>query len=398
MQQVILHDVADRAGFFIKRSAALHAERFGHRDLHAARRSCDSRSAPETNWRSGKRAGSAPAPCPGSGRCERSTFRRSSTQQNALSFCAEAKIAAKRLFDDDAGPLGTAGAAQLLDDRPETTRAEWPDSGPDARPCRVACAVSSNVASVVVVAVDVPQERAQLVECLRIDAAAVLLQTRLGAVLQIVERPIVLGDAHHGHVQMAALDHRLQRGKDLLVGQIARGSEEHQGVGVDGALIVVLCVQRGSATVGQWLRCGYLPAGFSTCPPNSNRMADSSLSAKSPSPRELKALVERRTQHRHGHAFVDGRLDRPAAFARIGNASGKFRQLRVFQQRRGRQIQQPGADHAAAPPDFGHVGQIEIVLVVLRDCAAAWFRRRRCGRACRCWPVRALPVLRHRRP
>ena len=32
----------------------------------------------------------------------------------------------------------------------------------------------------------------------------------------------------------------------------------------------------------------YVPAGFSTCPPNSKRIAESSLSANSASPRELK--------------------------------------------------------------------------------------------------------------
>ena len=32
---MVLDHVADRAGLFVKRAPALHAERFGHRDLHA---------------------------------------------------------------------------------------------------------------------------------------------------------------------------------------------------------------------------------------------------------------------------------------------------------------------------------------------------------------------------
>ena len=35
MQQVVLHDVADGAGLLVERPAPLHAERLGHRDLHA---------------------------------------------------------------------------------------------------------------------------------------------------------------------------------------------------------------------------------------------------------------------------------------------------------------------------------------------------------------------------
>ena len=37
---------------------------------------------------------------------------------------------------------------------------------------------------------------------------------------------------------------------------------------------------------------------------------------------------------------------------------------RFLQRRRG-QVEQPGADHAAAPPDLGDLGQVEVVLVVL---------------------------------
>ena len=40
----------------------------------------------------------------------------------------------------------------------------------------------------------------------------------------------------------------------------------------------------------------------------------------------------------------------------------------------GRQVEQPGCDHAAAPPDFGDVGQVQIVLVELRIA-----QRRRLG-------------------
>jgi hypothetical protein len=46
----------------------------------------------------------------------------------------------------------------------------------------------------------------------------------------LVEIPAGLGHTDHRHVEAAAFQHRLQRVEDLLVGQVARGAEEDQGV------------------------------------------------------------------------------------------------------------------------------------------------------------------------
>ena len=127
---------------------------------------------------------------------------------------------------------------------------------------------------VVVVAVDVAQQAAQLVEGRRVEAA-VFLDAVARPRLELVEGPAGLGHADDRHVQVAALHHRLQRREDLLVRQIAGGAEEDQGVGVGFA-----------HGVSPFAR--YLPADFSRCPPNWKRMADSSLSWKSASPREVK--------------------------------------------------------------------------------------------------------------
>ncbi len=83
-------------------------------------------------------------------------------------------------------------------------------------------------------------------------------------------------------------------------------------------------------------------------------------------PRELKRSYSAVVSTGRRHAFVDAGLDGPAAFARVRNAAGKLRQLRIGQQRRGRQVQQPRSDNAAAPPNLGHVGQIEVVLIMFR--------------------------------
>jgi hypothetical protein len=47
---------------------------------------------------------------------------------------------------------------------------------------------------------------------------------------KLLEAPTGFGDTDHRRVEVTALDHCLQRGEDLFVGQIARGPEEDQGV------------------------------------------------------------------------------------------------------------------------------------------------------------------------
>src|SRR5439155_2683104 len=116
-----------------------------------------------------------------------------------------------------------------------------------------------------IVAVDVAQERGQLRKRLRIEAP-VLGHARPGPRDELVARPSRLGHAHHRNVEAPAADEALERGKDLLVGEVARGAEEHQRVGARPAL----------------------PHFFSTWPPKPNRMADSTRFWKSAWPRESK--------------------------------------------------------------------------------------------------------------
>src|SRR5215208_698920 len=61
-------------------------------------------------------------------------------------------------------------------------------------------------------------------------------------------------------------------------------------------------------------------------------------------------LVERRRQDMRRHALVDRRLDRPAALAGIGHPAGELGQVRILDQRRGLQVEQPRGNDAAAPP------------------------------------------------
>ena len=49
---------------------------------------------------------------------------------------------------------------------------------------------------------------------------------------KLFEVPTSFGHTDNRHVEVAAFDHRLQRRENFLVGQIARGAEENQGVGM----------------------------------------------------------------------------------------------------------------------------------------------------------------------
>src|SRR3974377_947310 len=77
------------------------------------------------------------------------------------------------------------------------------------------------------------------------------------------------------------------------------------------------------------------------------------------------SLVECSGQYVRGLRLVDRGLDRPAPFAGIGDAAGKFRESGVVEQGDGREIQQPRGNDAAAAPDFRDIFQVKVVLIVL---------------------------------
>ena len=80
-----------------------------------------------------------------------------------------------------------------------------------------------------VVAIDKTKLCGQLGECSLIDAA-IVLQRLACARAQLVERPSGASDADNRHVELAVPDHRLQRRKDFLVGQITGRAEENKSI------------------------------------------------------------------------------------------------------------------------------------------------------------------------
>src|SRR6476620_11744864 len=57
-----------------------------------------------------------------------------------------------------------------------------------------------------------------------------LLDAVAGAGLELIETPPGFGYTDNGNVEPAVLYHRLQLREDLLVGEVARGAEEHKGI------------------------------------------------------------------------------------------------------------------------------------------------------------------------
>src|SRR5262249_34453267 len=76
------------------------------------------------------------------------------------------------------------------------------------------------------------------------------------------------------------------------------------------------------------------------------------------------AFVERGREDGDRNAFVDGGLDGPAAFAGIGDVAFELCEGGVFHEGGRGQVEKPGGDDAAAPPDLCDVADIELVLVV----------------------------------
>ena len=106
---------------------------------------------------------------------------------------------------------------------------------------------------------------------------------------------------------------------------------------------------------------------LSIWPPNSLRMADSSFSPKVLLDAGAEAGIKRRGDHGRRHRLVHGRLHGPAAFAAIIHLAAELLQVLRFGQRDGGQVQQPGRHHAAAPPDLGDIGDIDVETFILRQ-------------------------------
>src|SRR5882762_6536963 len=138
------------------------------------------------------------------------------------------------------------------------------------------------------------------------------LETISGASFELVEVPARFGDTDDRHVEVTALQHRLERRKDFFVSQVARGAEENKGIGMH-------CVH-GS----------YLHSGFFQVSAEFVAHARKKLLLKIRVAARTEPLIKRGGQDRRRHAFINGSLDCPAALARVGDTPGESREAGIL--------------------------------------------------------------------
>ena len=232
LKQVILDHVADDAGLFVELAAALDAEGFRHGDLHVL----DVVTIPD---RLEKRVGeaedtgcSAPPPCQGSDRCGRSAAPSEDVVQRRVQLARRLQVAAERLLDDDARAApAQPGGGQVLDDDGEHGRRNGEVVQRAARRYRAPARSRVEGGRVVVVAVDVAEQRRPAVSNASVvDARRARRCSSRARSISCSTRPARSRDADDRDVELAATRQRLQRGKDLLVRQVAGDAEEDERV------------------------------------------------------------------------------------------------------------------------------------------------------------------------
>ena len=135
------------------------------------------------------------------------------------------QVAPKRLLDDDAPALCKAHAAELVDDRREQLRRdrEVVDRAPGARE-RVA---QRDVGPRVVVgAPDIADERRKLLVSRGIEPLRAGHQAVPHTLAELLSGPVLTCDADDRHLQLARLDHALQRRDDVLERQVSSDPED----------------------------------------------------------------------------------------------------------------------------------------------------------------------------
>ena len=195
---------------------------------------------------------------------------------------------------------------------------------------------------IVVVAVDIAQERREFGEDRRIDAAGVI-ETVLGSGAKLVDAPARFGDPDDREVYALVTDEPKQSREDLLEGEIPGRAKKDDRVGLSAAhsgsrWLFVVAAELEAHRRHQLVRVFGRAPGF-------------------------EPAEQRRAQHRRRHALVDRRLEGPATFARIRDAAGELGEIRIGAQRGRRQVEQPGPDHAAAPPDLRHPRDVDVELI-----------------------------------
>jgi hypothetical protein len=154
--------------------------------------------------------------------------------QRLVERARRSKVASERLFDHQPRPVGATRLPQPLDDDAEHAGGDGQVMGGTASLAQLT-AERLEGGGIGIVAAHVAEALEQLADDRLIDRLDVLLQAIAGTRLKLLEGPGGVRHADDRHVQVAAPGHVIERGEDLLVGQISAGAEEDEGVRVSCA-------------------------------------------------------------------------------------------------------------------------------------------------------------------
>ena len=277
LEEVVLHDVADGPVGVVEGASVVDPEVLGHRDLDALdvvavhQRLHEAVGEPEVHE---VLDGFLPEEVVDAVDVVLAEHR----GDRLVELLGAGAVVTERLLDDDAAAVGAARRLELLDDQTEQRRRDGQVVQRVGGLAELAPQLGEGL-GVAVVAVDVAQQRHQLRERHVVDAVLGVGQAVAGPLLQLVERPAVQRHAHDGHLQLAVL-RPWPAGRGRSACRRGRRSHRRRRGRRRGRR-----ARPGGVVVGSCVRVS--PAGFSWCPPNSYRMAESTLSAKSAWPREL---------------------------------------------------------------------------------------------------------------
>ena len=149
---------------------------------------------------------------------------------DAVELARGGEVAPEGLLDDHARLCRQPGPGQPLDHGRKQRRRYGQVMCRPARPAqgRLQCGEGRRV---LVVAADVLQQGQQPLQRRPVRSGAVVLDALPGMGTQARDGPVRRGHADHRHVEHTAPAQGVQRREDLLVGQVAGGAEDDQGVG-----------------------------------------------------------------------------------------------------------------------------------------------------------------------
>ena len=315
----------------VERAPALDSEVFGHGDLHVSRRVPHSRTAPGSRWRSGRTACDAPAACRGNGRCERSSSRRSSRSRRAVEDLRRREVTAEGLLDDDAERRWSSRIGPAVPRRARTASAGWRGkyAGRSAEPS--ALRMAWNVAGSLVVAVDVAQQAAQRAERRGIDPLRACRGCPRRGPANCSRFQPAFATPMTGTSRLPRFTIACSAGRSSCT----RGRPSRRRMRRHHRLDVAHRV------------LPFRPPAFRGWPPNSKRMAESSFVAEVRLAARAEPLVQRGGEDRSRH-----RLRRWPRGSSTGPRRNRTRapgslELRVLDECRGGQVEEPGGDDAA---------------------------------------------------